>query len=186
MTDSIGRWTLFNLWATWRRPSAEELKLLVERSDEIRSAGIRVISFSADKLIDDQSGSAAVLSHLKDMNYCFEAGLAQQQLLDELKEATEILTAAAEPLSLPMSYLIDPGNRIAAGYRGPLDIDELLDDAQTPTRSRLDRWKRSAPYGGRSIDHPHVRDTADLLEATVMYRIGRRYESTQNIELARY
>ena len=36
------------------------------------------------------------------------------------------------------------------------------------------------------IDHPPIRDTADSLEAIVMYRVARRFKEDGNVEIARY
>jgi len=107
-------------------------------------------------------------------------------MLDELKETTDFLTAASEPLSLPMSFLLDPQNRVSVTYRGELDVGTLLEDASNPNRTWLERFSRIAPLGGRAIDHPHVRDAADTLEATILYRLGRRYEDAKNVKLARH
>lgn len=186
VTDSIGRWMLINIWASWCAPCVAELKSFVDRADEIKEAGIRVIALTADGEGNDQRDPQLTLPLLQRIRFPFEAGIAQEQMLNELKEATDYLTSANEPLSLPMSFLVDPENRIAVIYRGQINIDDLLDDASSADRTRVDRWKRTAPFGGRTIDHQHIRDTSDSLEATLMYRLGRRYQDSNHNEMALY
>lgn len=186
VTNSFGQFTLLNLWASWCAPCVTELKEFTARADEIKAAGIRVIALSVDGVAGNAGTVESAFGVLKRMAFPFEGGFAQETLLDELKEASDFLVAASEPLSLPMSFLIDPENRITTFYRGELDVDTLIDDASKPIRSRQERWLRSAPYGGRSIDHPHIRETADSLEATIMYRAARRFEEAGNRKLARY
>jgi len=44
VTNSIGRWTLVNLWASWCPPCVSELKQFTRHADKIKKAGIRVIA----------------------------------------------------------------------------------------------------------------------------------------------
>ncbi len=158
----------------------------MQRADEIKSAGIRVIALSVDDLGENEGDAKSTLALLQRLKFPFEAAFAHEQFLDELQKSADFLTAASEPLSLPMSFLMDPRNRIVVMYRGKIDVDMLLDDAANSNRTRLERWVRAAPLGGRTIAHAHIRDTADSFEATIMYRLGRRYEDDKNYKVARY
>jgi thiol-disulfide isomerase/thioredoxin len=185
-TNSHGQWTLVNLWASWCQPCVTELKTFVSAQEKIKAAGIRIIALSVDGVGENKGNATAALKLLKKLKFPFEAGLVHESFLDNLVETTDYLTGRSDPPSLPMSVLMDPKNRISVIYRGIVEVDQLIEDASKIDRSLEERWMRAVPLGGKAIDHPYFIDQRRKIEATAMFRLGKRYEDQGNLPVAKY
>lgn len=152
----------------------------------MKDAGIRIIAFSVDGVAGNKGSAQDALKMLKKLKWPFEAGFAHENFLKELQETQDFLTGRMDPLSLPMSFLLDPKNRVAAIYRGIVDVDQVMDDASVLDRSLSERWMRAVPHGGRVLDDPHFISLRNQSEATAMYRLGKRYEDRGNLPGAQH
>lgn len=62
------------------------------------------------------------------------------------------------PLPVPYAILLDANQKIAALYRGPLDLDEIRRDAEHVSLSLAERHHAGVPYPGRWIEAPPATD----------------------------
>ena len=169
---------LVNLWASWCLPCRTELTELTERRPELESAGLEVLAISVDGLDPSKGTSAADARRaLASLGFRGEAGLATPELLDRLDLLDEVIYDLDPPFGVPVSYLVDGRGRLAAAYRGPVDVDVLLGDIAALEGSPLDRHRRAAPLGGRWLE---LRPEPDLLA------IGRVFADRHPGEAERY
>ena len=177
-----GRPLLLNLWASWCGPCVKELKGFIDRQEELSSARLDVLALSVDGL-DRQERTQRVDAHrlLERIRFPFPRGFATPELLDKLEIAQEFLLDRSFPFAVPMSFLLDGGGRLAAIYRGPVKVDELLRDVANLDESPQQLRELSVPFAGRWHSPPaagtayqrrwasgfrerYVEDTIQLLE----------------------
>jgi tetratricopeptide (TPR) repeat protein len=150
-------------WSSTCAACLVELRELTAHEAELRAAHLQVLALSVDGL-----GSLAALrvdpaAILGRFDYPFESGSATVELLDALQQANNDIFTVHRPLPLPVSFLLDGQGQLAAIYKGPVSVPELLRDVANLelTGDRLlaaavpaEGWWQSPPRGmGLS---PHI------------------------------
>ena len=172
LPTKTGSLLLVNLWSSSCRPCLAELKELSRRHDEIRAKGIEIIALSVDGLGGDVSESAAAARLVSSSKFPFTVGKATTELVENFQNLHDHLFPLRRRLPLPTSLLLDQHGRLAVIYKGPLSIDELLEDVTHSDGSRLERFSRSAPIAGRPISHPRVEELAINLATKVRFHFA--------------
>jgi tetratricopeptide (TPR) repeat protein len=150
--------TLILLWASWCATCRVELQALAERAGELEAAGLRVLALSADR--PDEHDAA--LEFLDLIDWPFERGWAGAELIDVVETISEAVLDPQGELVLPTSLLVDEANRLAVLYRGPVDLDVLLEDARGEERDALEVRAAAAPFPGRWIAQPRAHDVLGI------------------------
>jgi len=172
LPTKTGRPLLVNLWATWCPPCIAELHELVQRQDEIRAKGIQIVALSVDGMGDDSSDPDAAARLLSQIKFPFTAGVATPEVVGMFQSLHDVHIYLHRRLPVPTSLLIDGQGRVAVIYKGPLSIDDLLQDVTHSKGDRLERFVRSAPIAGRPLAHPHLEPSAINEEARVPFFFG--------------
>ncbi len=119
---------LINLWSPNCLPCISELKELTARSDQLKSRGLQVLALSArqdqhQSDIDDQAKQI-----LQKLEYPFLAGRAPRATVEQLQQVQQVPFSLKMDLRVPTSLLVDAQGRLAAIYRGRVNLDRLLED----------------------------------------------------------
>ena len=157
-----GRSVLVNLWASWCAPCVAELAELRERADELKAAGVDVLALTVDGLGDARANPMKASKMIR--GFPFESGRAVPELLERFQELHDAQFKLDLVLGVPMSFLIDDAGRLAVIYKGPVSVDEILEDVHHSRGSRSERLARAAALPGTVIDHPVARDSAQRAE----------------------
>lgn len=143
---------LVNFWATWCLPCIAELKELTTLERKIEAAGLAVLALSVDGLAQDQTTRPADAARLlESLGFPHPSGMASVDLLDKVELIDEILFDRSRPFAVPASYLLDRHGRLAAIYRGRLDLEALLHDVARLDASPQSLHAASVPLAGRWI-----------------------------------
>ncbi len=149
--------TLLNLWASWCLPCAAELGDLEKRSGELRSAGLEILALSVDGLDPEKgTGPEQARAFVERLDASFTFGLARRPLLDKLQLLHDRMFSRRIPFAVPTSLLIDSNGRLAAVYRGPIDVDTLLTDVRNLGAAVTQRRKLATPFPGRWYAQPQA------------------------------
>ena len=186
IASGTGKPLLINLWATWCPACVKELGEFRDRASEIRAAGIEIAAMSVDGLGNDRSQPADAVAFLRKIHFPFGAGPASERFVTNLQNVHNRFVAMHRPLPLPSSFLIDGEGRLAVIYKGPLSVDTLIADINHSRGTRAERWLRSVPLGGRSIQHEVIVRAADNAEATLHLSYARRNFKRGLMDLAKY
>ncbi|MGI9516159.1 MAG: tetratricopeptide repeat protein [Pirellulaceae bacterium] len=153
-----GKVTLVNLWSSTCRPCLAELGEFAKRADELEQAGLRILAVSIDAITGDVEepvqASQAVVERLG--LHPFYTGMADPQMLEQLRRLHNILIKLESPLPLPTSFLIDRDGNLDVIYKGAVDVATLLEDAAWSDASLLARFERAAAFPGSVIDDPVI------------------------------
>ena len=142
---------LINFWAMWCPSCLEELNTFTENEQEIRSTGLNILALNVDDLTDKGTHSADAQSFLNRISFPFTRGSATAELLDKIEIMHELLFSWRPEFELPASYLLDGEGKLAAVYRGAVDLDQVLNDVRGLSGNR-EAWRRaSLPIPGRSL-----------------------------------
>ena len=146
---------LLNLWASWCQPCLDELQEFTSAQDRIRGANVDIVALSVDGLAGDSNASAEIARELitDRIGFPFRTGIAAESTIEKLQLTRNEIFDLDLTLAVPTSFLLDSEGRIAAIYRGPISVDQLLDDVeQLPLE--LDRLlSDSLPFPGRWQGH---------------------------------
>ena len=144
---------LLNLWASWCVPCLQELSDLKANAARLQDNGLRLLALSTDGVVDGSGqGSLRKASELMQrFKLPFRTGVASEALLRKLRILQANTFYRDKPLSMPISFLIDSDGEIAIIYRGVVEVDQVIADAdliQTTDRQRIET--ALYPLGGRS------------------------------------
>ena len=141
--------TLITLWASWCVPCLAELNELTDRQEELRAAGLDVVTLSVDELDAGSTASLQAARQFVDkIGFPFASGLATSTTAEKLQMVLDHLFDLHRPLAVPSSILLDPSGRVAAVYRGRVAIDQLLDDVRLVIDAP-DQFGSAQPFAGR-------------------------------------
>lgn len=167
-----GRALLVNLWASWCLPCLEELREFRDRSAELKKAGIEVLALSTDDL--EKEGPlelpGKVSKFIDGLKPPLRTGRATTNLVSFLQNLHDSMVPLNKPLPLPSSFLIDSSGRLTVIYKGPLSVDELIDDAGHGRLERPARYRAAALLPGSSIDHPAITSAALAAETALRFQ----------------
>ncbi len=156
---------LLNLWASWCLPCAAELRELEAHAVELRAAGLEVLALSVDGLDPEKAtGPADAEAFACRLGASFTFALAQRPLLDKLQLLHDRMFARHIPLAVPTSLLIDAEGRLAAVYRGPVDVERLLGDVRNLGAAAEQRRTLAAPFPGRWLAPPQALSLATIAQ----------------------
>ena len=146
---------LLNLWASWCGPCVAELRELADSESRIRAAGLEVVAASIDELDPKLGGSDAAARRLiGSFDFPFAAGKVGREAVEKLQMANDMILDLHEPLPVPTSVLIDERGRLAAIYKGRLDVDRMLRDVRRLKLTGEARRRASLPFAGRWFAPP--------------------------------
>ena len=152
--ESAPGFLLVNLWASWCAPCVAELTAFTRESEELLAAGIDLVALSVDGVGSDGGNPARAAAFLDRLNFPFARGRATVRLLDALQILHDDLFEVKRPLPVPTSFLIDPNGRLAALYRGPVEVAHLLEDAALAKLGAAERTRAALPFPGRWVTDP--------------------------------
>lgn len=153
---------LLNLWASWCKPCLIELKDFARDDERIAKTGLRFVALSVDGLGDQSGDSHSAQQMVSRLKLSFATGMATSELMEKIQMLHDEVLETRRPLPVPTSFLIDGDGRLAAIYKGPVNLDRLLDDIKKLNVSDEDRLAASLPFRGRWFARPSIFRLAGL------------------------
>jgi len=173
VATATGKPVLICLWASWCRNCVGELKELGKRQTDLETAGIDVVAVCTNGLGEDTTDMKPAVELLYAIKFPFCATRLDPKLYELLKGIQHSFIPYAGPLPLPCSFLLDGEGRLAAIYRGPVSVDELLVDAEFPEDDGRARFEWSAILPGSSLNIPSESDPARHDAANHHFETGK-------------
>ena len=156
--------TLVNLWASWCVPCRGEFKQWIGHRQQLQDAGLNILALSVDGVDPSkQTGAEDAWQLLKEMEFPFDAGLVDGRFLARLQIVSDVIFGRVISLAVPTSFLIDSEKRVAAVYRGTVEVETLLEDLQMLKAGASDRRKLAVPFAGRWFQDPQRMDMGPLV-----------------------
>ena len=140
---------LVNLWASWCMPCLAEFRELGAHQRELEDAGLEVLALTVEGLDEKSTTVEDATAVLRGLGFEGRSGAATAELLDKLDLLEDVLYEIDLPFVVPVSYLLDRQGRLAAIYRGRVDLPGLLADVRRLDASPAFLHQRSAPLPGR-------------------------------------
>ena len=129
---------------------AAEMKELTAAAGKLKEAGLDILALAVDAASSGkESEVATAFAAMQERQWPWPHGSAATEAIHHLEEFTRALLEYPPPPSVPAAYLMAPGGRVTALYRGPIGLDRLLFDLPTLTASPDELRDRSIPVAGR-------------------------------------
>jgi peroxiredoxin len=143
----------------------EELADFAAQPQRLRERGIDVIALSVDAVTPTDAAPDADVQCLRQIQFPFRSGRADRTIVERLQLLSDTIFELKTPLPIPTSFLVDRQGRVVAVYKGPVTVDQLLEDAAKLRVRTTDEWRRATlPFAGRWRMPPRQRHLFDLVE----------------------
>lgn len=147
----VGEPLLVNIWAGWCQPCLDELADFGRHRQAIESAGLRILALNVDEVTaaGEEARREKARRVLAELKYPFDSGTAGVDAISAL-DALQMMNLGMQiPISTPTSFLLDSKGLVAVIYKGPVEVEQLLQDVaklESPPRD----WRNLAtPFPGR-------------------------------------
>ena len=171
LSDATPKPTLISLWASWCPDCLHELRALTDAHSRLHSAGVRCLALSVDDFaVDGERADKSRLSPaaekvLQNVNWPYEAGTLSQDAAVKLLRLYHGVVYREHPLTLPFNLLVDSRGRVAAVYRDPVVVDQLLEDADALDGAAPQIAAAAFPFPGKTAAGLFQRDPLSLVLA---------------------
>ena len=153
--DESSQGLVVNLWATWCSNCMDELAYWTNDAERLEKAGLDVLTICMDEPTDDPSADRArIAAFVEQLKLPFDVGIGDRQLVETLNVFQRAFIGRQSDLPLPSSILIDADGRLAAIYKGPVEVDQLLKDAELLGRSSDRIFEGAIPFPGKWLERP--------------------------------
>ncbi len=152
---SLGESVLVAMWASWCAPCLKELEGLRRAESRLADAGLRVVLVNVDE----------TPQRALEMPASFRQGAATPDFLDAIDVTQRILTGREREAVLPMSFLVDPRERLLSLYKGEVEVETVLaDHAKLGVASDQAFRDLAVPFAGRWLIREMPVDLLSILE----------------------
>ena len=115
--------------------------------DEFEAKGLKVVALTVDKPEDLPKAREMV----EELGIRFTVGTAPPRLIEVLDTLQRVLVAKRRTLALPLSFLVDPQNRLAVIYKGAVSAESLFADLALLPLEGEELRRAATPFRGTSM-----------------------------------
>ncbi|MCA9212884.1 MAG: ASPIC/UnbV domain-containing protein [Planctomycetales bacterium] len=156
VTSNTQKLRLVNLWASWCNPCLRELSEWKEHADELQNAGIEIVAVNTGEENEQESGKTIekAIGVFRSLELPFELRFDDGQLAERLDVIQRSLLSRQRPLPLPTSFLIDADGLLRVVYKGPIEVETLLQDAKLLAADESQTLEVAMPFTGKWLSRP--------------------------------
>jgi tetratricopeptide (TPR) repeat protein len=169
---------LVNLWATWCAPCRGELLEMAERKEEFNQQGLKVLALCMDSISSEPTQEGAADQFLDQIQFPFARGQATEELAELFQSLHDLLVVNDRPLPAPTSFLIDRQGRLAAIYKGRVNLDQVFADSQHSSLSQAERFANSATMPGKLLENEKLNADLEALQLTNLLKAADSFKQS--------
>ena len=147
-----GKPTLLLLWHPSCAMCFEELSMFTGKADKVRSLGIEILATTAEPAEDEDPDDAARI--ISKTGFPFPVGFTAGEVVERMLVLHRHLFYRPYHLSVPTSFLLDKDGRMAAIYRGAIDLEEVAEHLKALAIPDEELLSRIRPFEGSRFEPP--------------------------------
>ena len=135
---------LLNFWVSESTTSRDTLRQFEQRHRQWRAEGLQLLTMS----VTDPSSTAQIQELARELHLSFPILIASDDVASVYNILYRFLFDRHRDLSLPTSFLIDPGGEIVKVYRGSVNLEAIESDFRHIPQTSAERLSRALPFTG--------------------------------------
>ena len=147
-----GRPTLLLLWHPSCDMCFEELSMLKKEAGRLKDLDIDILATTAEPGPDEDPDEAARV--IAKTGFPFPAGFTSGKVVESILVLHRHLFYSPYHLGVPMSFLLDKEDRLAAVYRGKLELDDVASHLKALSIPDEKLFTEIQPFGGVWLKAP--------------------------------
>jgi thiol-disulfide isomerase/thioredoxin len=153
---------LLNIWQTTCGPCLKELTEFSKAADRFRESGISIVALHAsDPKTEPDADRKAIEGMLTRVKFPFPAARTIGNSVERLDKFQDRILQKHRGIVLPTSFLLDGERNVVAVYKGPVTVEQILDDAKLLGMDREERLQACLPFTGQWFHSPLVDEEED-------------------------
>lgn len=155
------------LWSSSCPACISELNELIRHQSILDNSKLKLVAINVDHLSVDRDIESMNSNHpaevLTQVDFPFLHGTATEPFIQKLQLVNDFLFVSQRPFPVPCSFLIDSDFRLAAIYRGRVEVSRIRDDLSRLQMNPRNRRDRSVPFRGIWAAEPATLPFAGLV-----------------------
>jgi len=169
---------LVNLWNACEL-CENELGMFVEKAEQLKRAGVEILALNTDSFQALRStGGLEPKALLKEIGFSGLSGIATKDLMNLLDSSISKSVYNHRGTPVPTSFLIDRGGWLSIVYKGPVDLEILLDDVSKLGKGPEISRASAVPFPGRWADKVFV---TNPISNAVIYLEGQYFDDARGL-----
>jgi tetratricopeptide (TPR) repeat protein/peroxiredoxin len=167
---------LLNFWATTAPLSSEQLKLLHRHRPGLAASQVKVVAIN----VDEAGAVSKARSFAMKEALSFPILFATEDVAGIYNIIYRYLFDRRRDIGIPTAFLVDREGMIVKVYQGPIDPEQVLEDAKSVPATAAERMRRALPFAGTLYQGAFLRN--DFTYGVAMFQHGYLDEAAASFQ----
>ena len=178
---SSGKPTLLLLWHPSCAMCFEELTMFAQEEEKLKGLGIEILATTAEPGVGENPDEASRV--ISESGFPFPAGFTAGEVIERMLVLHRHLFYSPYHLGVPTSFLLDKDGRLAAVYRGEIELSDVTTHLKALSIPDEELLAKVLPFEGTWFEHPYGPEPSVLIKEYVENQMPDEAERTFTFQI---